>query len=81
MKLFDMGLLVAGMKYSVLLCSLADFLTNAYGHTDREIFEILKLLSELKMKPTSTIDITIFISLMTNLRNNSESIFISEGVY
>ena len=40
------------MRYSVLLCSLADFLTNADrqtdGVTDREIFALLKLLSELK---------------------------------
>ena len=34
------------MRYSVLLCCLADFLTNVYGQTDRETFANLKLLSK-----------------------------------
>ena len=34
LKSFDKELLVAGMKYFVFLCSLADFLTNVYRRTD-----------------------------------------------
>ena len=40
--------MLAGMSYSVKLCSLEDSLTNAYRLNDRETFENLKLLSELK---------------------------------
>ena len=51
LKKFIMHILLTTMRYSVLLCSLADFLTNAYGLTDRETFANLKLLSELKNAP------------------------------
>ena len=57
LKTFDLYLLLSWHENSVKLCSLADLQTNADRQrdrgtdrqTDREIFAILKLLSELKI--------------------------------